>query len=312
MTATKKSVLFVGHGSRDAEGNQEVRNFVEFVSQNLDQELIIETCFLEFEAPGILTGIDTCVQRGAEHVALIPLILLPAGHSKIHIPAALDEAKKKHPHIQFTYGRPIGVHEQSTHILITRLEELGIKADEKQEDTAVLVVGRGSSDPDANSDLFKMTRMLWERMNVKWVETAFIGVTDPLIAEGVERCVRLGAKRVVILPYFLFTGILIKRIEGLMEQFEDQYPEVEFKLGEYFGYHPKLQTMIQDRVNEALYGEVRMNCDSCQYRLAAMEHMDHHHHHHDHDHGHHHHHHHDHDHDHDHHHDHKHDHEHVK
>lgn len=302
-----KAVLFVGHGSKDAEGNQEVRNFVEFATEQLKDEFIVETCFLEFERPTILQGIDTCVQRGATHVVLIPMILLPAGHSKIHIPAAIDEGKERHPHVQFTYGRPIGNHQLTLQVLLSRLEELGIQMDEKYEDTAILVVGRGSSDSDANSELFKLSRMLWEKHQVKWVETAFMGVTDPLIHEGVERCVKLGARRVIILPFFLFTGILIKRMELMVEEFRAQYVDQEIILGNYFGYHQSLQDIIKDRVNEALYGVVSMNCDTCQYRLAAMEHIDHHHHHdHDHDHHHHHHgHHHDHDHDHDHHHDHE-------
>ena len=60
----------------------------------------------------------------------------------------------------------------------------------------------------------------------------------------------------------------------------------------YFGYHPRLQTILKERVEEALRDEVKMNCDTCQYRLNAMEHVHHHHHdhdddhHHDHDHHH--------------------------
>jgi sirohydrochlorin cobaltochelatase len=280
-----KAVLFVGHGSKDLEGNQEVRNFIELVSKEMPN-LLVEACFLEFETPTIEQGIDTCVAKGADVVAVIPIILLPAGHSKIHIPAAIDEAKQKHPHIQFIYGRPIGIHENVLEILSSRLNEVGIEEEKVYADTALLVVGRGSSDSDANSDLHKLTRMLWEKLNVKWVETAFMGVTDPLIEEGVERCIRLGAKRVVILPYFLFTGVLIKRMENIVEQCKETYPQHQFQLAEYFGFHPKLQEILKDRAEEALHGVVQMNCDTCQYRLAAMEHIDHHHHH-DHDHHHH-------------------------
>ena len=45
-------------------------------------------------------------------------------------------------------------------------------------DTAILLIGRGGSDADANSDFYKITRLLWEKLNVKWVESAFMGVTD--------------------------------------------------------------------------------------------------------------------------------------
>lgn len=63
------------------------------------------------------------------------------------------------------------------------------------EETAVLVLGRGSSDPDANSDFFKMTRMLWEKLPYRWAESSFIGVTQPSFPDGLERCLLLGAKK---------------------------------------------------------------------------------------------------------------------
>lgn len=277
-----KAILFVGHGSKDLEGNDQVRQFIERMRRNWDDTLLVETCFLEFENPTVDQGIDLCVDKGADHIFVIPIMLLQAGHSKIHIPAAIDKAMKKYPLVKFTYGRPIGVHEETFEILKTRLEEIAENLDYPDPDTAVLLLGRGGSDPDANSDLYKIARLLWEKTNYKIVEPAFMGVTNPLVNEGIERCLKLGAKKVIILPYFLFTGILIKRLEAMMLSFQNQYSTVEFKLAGYFGYHPRLQTILKERVKEALRDEVKMNCDTCQYRLNAMEHV--HHHHHDHNH----------------------------
>ncbi|MDF2959439.1 MAG: sirohydrochlorin cobaltochelatase [Paenibacillus sp.] len=306
------AVLFVGHGSKDAEGNEEIRVFVRSVAEGLG-DLMVETCFLEFEAPAIMQGIDKCVRQGATRIGVVPITLFSAGHAKIHIPAAIDDAKLRYPEVTFTYGRPIGVHQQVLEILSSRLGSVdmlnGLMLDQEHglEEAAVLVVGRGSSDADANSDLFKISRLLWEKLKVKWVETAFIGVTAPLMEEGMERCLKLGARRVIILPYFLFTGVLIKRMETMLEQFAERYPELDFALADYFGFHPILKHILQERALEAVQGEARMNCDMCQYRLAAMEHIGHHHHHED---DHHHHDHHDHEHRHAHSHDHHHDHSH--
>ncbi|PWA12198.1 sirohydrochlorin chelatase [Pueribacillus theae] len=282
-----KAVLFVGHGSRDEEGNEEIRQFVKKMQPKLSEDLLIETCFLEFGKPSIMGGIENCIDKKASDIYLIPIILLPAGHSKIHVPAVIDEAKEKFPNVSFTYGRPIGIHEKTFDILSNRLAEAGIDPTMEHEDTAVLLIGRGGSDPDANSDLYKITRLLWEKLKIKWVETVFMGVTSPSVDEGVERCIKLGAKKVVMLPYFLFTGVLIKRMNDMKERYESEYPENEFILADYFGFHPLLQDIVIDRVEEALQEEVRMNCDTCQYRLDAMEHIDHHHHH-DHEHEHHH------------------------
>jgi sirohydrochlorin cobaltochelatase len=300
-----QAVLFVGHGSRDPQGNEEVLQFVDGLKDEIKAP-IIETCFLEFADPDMMQGLTTCVERGATQVAVIPMMLFAAGHSKIHIPAAIDEARAKYPNVQFIYGRPIGIHDEIFSILGSRLTETGINVEEEAEDTAVLLVGRGSSDPDANSDVYKLSRMLWERLHVKWVETCFIGVTQPSVEEGIVRCLTLGAKKVVLIPYLLFTGILMKRMEDKLDQFRSAYPDQEFWMTEYIGFHPGLRTIFLDRIAEALQDEVKMNCDTCQYRLFAVEHMDlhhdHDHHHHGHSHEHNHGHHHEHRHDHDHHH----------
>ncbi|MGZ4163571.1 MAG: sirohydrochlorin chelatase [Tumebacillaceae bacterium] len=283
-----QAILLVGHGSRDPEGNEELLAFAARVQERLAAQYpIVETCFLEFAAPNIQQGIALCVERGASQVTLVPVILLGAGHSKLHIPHEIDVAKEKYPHVQFAYGKPIGVHGKTLEILEARLQEAGFEAPsgEGRSEDAILLVGRGSSDPDANSDLCKITRLLWERVKVKFVETSYIGVTQPDFAEGMSRCVALGAKRVYVLPYFLFTGVLIKRMSAMMVEFSEKYPDVELKLGGYFGFHDALIDILQERAQEAAQGEVKMNCDLCQFRLIAMEGHEHHHHH-DHDHAH--------------------------
>ncbi|GAJ39165.1 sirohydrochlorin chelatase [Saccharococcus caldoxylosilyticus] len=274
-----KAVLFVGHGSRDPEGNDQIRQFVEQLKPHIEASLHVETSFLEFGLPTIREGIDHCVDAGAREIIVIPMILLSAGHSKLHIPAEIDEAKKRYPHVTFIYGRPIGIHEQTFSILKTRLQEIGENIENPDPETAVVLLGRGGSDPDANSDLYKISRLFWEQTNYFLVEPAFMGVTTPSLEDGVERCVKLGARKVVVLPYFLFTGVLIKRLEEKVKQFRFQYPQVDFVLAGYFGFHPELKTIVLDRLEEALGKAVMMNCDMCQYRLHAAEHHHHHHHH---------------------------------
>lgn len=315
------AILLVGHGSRDPEGNRELKEFASEVAAKAPENTLVETCFLELTRPSIAEGVTACVDRGATRVVLVPIILFAAGHAKIDIPNAIDRAKARYPQVEFVYGRPIGVHEKVVQIMQTRLQEAqpvlvasqggtavaAPPAPVTDEETAVLVLGRGSSDPDANSDFFKMTRMLWEKLPYKWTESSFIGVTQPSFPDGLERCLLLGAKKIIIMPYFLFTGVLIKRIDEMTAEFAAAHPDIQVEVGGYFGFHPKLVELVLERAHEGLYGRVTANCDNCQFRLEAAKH---HHHHHDHDHGHDHDHHHDHNHDHDHDHDHDHGHEH--
>ncbi|SDH46166.1 sirohydrochlorin chelatase [Alteribacillus bidgolensis] len=281
-----KAVLFIGHGSRKREGNENILSFVEKVKQTIDVP-IVETGFLEFAAPTISDGIDACVKRGADNVALVPIMFFPAGHSKIHIPHAMDEAKEKYPNVRFTYGRPIGIHPEMVNILQEKLADETMLPEEGDADTAVLLVGRGSSDADANSELFKLSRLLTEKLDHQVVEISYIGVTKPTVEEGVNRLSRLGAKRIIMVPYFFFSGILVDRMDEKLSAFETEYPGLDFSMTKPIGFHPRLEIILEERAKEALQGNASLNCDMCQYRLFAVEHMGiDHHHHHDHDHPH--------------------------
>lgn len=285
-----KAILFVGHGSKLEAGNEEVRKFVKDTIPLLDNRLIVETCFLEFAEPTIAQGIDTCVAKGATEIFVIPIILLHAGHSKIHIPAEIVEAQEKYPDVKFTYGEVVGIHEEIFEILVDRLQEIGFDTNTNHEDTAILLIARGGSNPNANGDFYKITRLLWEKLHVPIVESAFMGVTEPLVNEGIERCIKLGAKKIVMLPYFLFTGILMERMNKMCEGFNEQYPDINIEIAHYFGYHPRLKKVLVERVEQALSGDSSGNKDiESVQKLIELGEISHHHHHHDHDHHHHHH-----------------------
>jgi sirohydrochlorin cobaltochelatase len=150
--------------------------------------------------------------------------------------------------------------------------------DRNESDTAVLIVGRGSSDAEANSDLFKIARLLWERLPVRWVETAFVGVTDPGWEEGVERCVRLGAKNIIILPYLLFTGVLIKRMNGRLDDLRDRYAGVHLSITDYLGLDDGLVGVMVNRLWEAAGGR-GLDWGKLASAAEAAGHLPHHHHH---------------------------------
>ncbi|MFF5995685.1 sirohydrochlorin chelatase [Lysinibacillus sp. KU-BSD001] len=267
-----KSILFVGHGSRLAAGNEEIQRFVDKIRPDLEDQFLVETCFLELSRPSIPEGIEACIQKGAKEVYVVPIILLHAGHSKLHIPAEIQDAIEKYPNVKFTYGETISVHPQVFDILIDRLQEVGIDTAAQHDDTAILLIGRGGSDAEANSDFYKITRLLWEKLQVKWVESAFMGVTKPRVDEGIKRCIQLGAKKVIMLPYFLFTGVLMERIDKMLQQYSEQYPKHEFVLAKYFGYHPTLQEILKQRAMDAVEGRSTGERDMEKYRAYVAEH----------------------------------------
>jgi sirohydrochlorin cobaltochelatase len=98
-------------------------------------------------------------------------------------------------------------------------------------------------------------------------------------------------KRVVVIPHFLFTGVLVKRIQDTATTQQQLHPDVEIQTLNEIGLDPILFDLVRERELEAIAGQVTMNCEMCKFRLAAsQEAIDlahtHHHHHHDHHHHH--------------------------
>ena len=133
-----------------------------------------------------------------------------------------------------------------------------------------MVVGRGSSDPDANSNVAKVTRMLVEGFGFGWGETVYSGVTFPLVEPGLRHVVKLGFKRVIVFPYFLFSGVLVSRIRQHSERVAADHPEVEFLQAGYLGDHPMVIDTFIERVAEVVRGDTAMNCSLCKYRQQVL------------------------------------------
>nr|WP_246354441.1 precorrin-3B C(17)-methyltransferase [Paenibacillus phytohabitans] len=309
-----RTVLLVGHGSRIQAGNDELLQFTSQLAAR-KPELKFETCFIELASPSIAGGIAKCVEDGATQIYIVPIILFAAGHSKLDIPLAIDEAKLKYPGVEFVYGRPLGVQERAVDIVLDRIREaeslsasvkhsneadsLAVSVDHSNEagaadlslqeaearttsaaedkDTIVLLMGRGGSDPDANSDFYKLGRLLWERTSYQSVESCFIAITKPSLPGGLERCLALGARKIIVVPYLLFTGVLMKQFAEMVSRFAAEHPEIEVQLGRQLGTHPLLVDMLTERIEETMEGQSFSNCDNCKYRDEAALHHHHHH-----------------------------------
>jgi sirohydrochlorin cobaltochelatase len=259
------ALLIVGHGSRDPRGAQEFHQLISSIKAR-NPALSVEGGFIELSRPPISECVNRLVEGGSREISAVPLMLLAAGHAKDDIPATLVREKLEHPGINFHYGRSLGIRPELLELVDERISA-AVAQDEKSE-TAVLVVGRGSSDPDANSDLAKIARLFYEGRPYPLVETAFVSLTPPSVREALERCRRLGARRVVVFSYFLFTGVLEERIRDQSEGFARENPGVEVRYAGYFGPDARMADLVLERYREAYSGDIRMNCDVCVHRVA--------------------------------------------
>jgi sirohydrochlorin cobaltochelatase len=301
MTNANDALLLIGHGSRDEEATAEYNDFAQTLSQQL--QLPVQPCFLEFADPPIVEGIRACVAARAQRVVALPLFLGAAGPQKNDVPTILNWAKQEWPQIQFTYGTPLGPQPQIIEVLAQRAIEAitASPRDIPTAETALIVVGRGSRDPDSNSDLYKIARMLWEGRNYGWVEVAFYALTGPDIETVIARCVKLGARRIVTLPFLLFTGLIRTRLDERVIATRKLYPGIDILTAEHLGGHAGITEAVLYRYEQVLEGTATMTCDLCKYRhqFIGFEHehglpqtsdhhhglrgVDNHHHHHNHD-----------------------------
>lgn len=200
---------------------------------------------------------------GKVSMVAVPLMLSAAGHAKGDIPAALAREQARHPGLTWTYARPLGPHPALLELLAAR-----IAAVSGDTSPAVLLVGRGSTDPDANADVVKTARLLWEGRDYPLAETAFVSLARPDVAEGLERCRLLGARRIVVARYFLFPGVLPDRVAEQAAAYAAAHPELDIECADVLGDCDEIAALVWERYREALAGDIRMNCDVCVYRIA--------------------------------------------
>ena len=98
----------------------------------------------------------------------------------------------------------------------------------------------------------------------------YSGTAKPLVADGLREAVRLGFERIIVAPFFLFTGVLVKRIYEATEAAAVDYPKTEFLKAEYLGIHPLLADAFLDRAEETIAGKAAMNCSLCKYRVQII------------------------------------------
>jgi sirohydrochlorin cobaltochelatase len=257
------ALLVVGHGTTDEAGVAEFARLVEAVAGRTDAD--VEGGFLELASPPIQDAVARLVAAGHTTVDVVPLVLVAAGHSKGDIPAALERERLRHPGLSFRYGRPLGPHPLLLADLTDRLES--VVARDAWPDTAVVLVGRGATDPDANAEVAKVARLLLEGRGLGTVETAFVSLAEPGVPAGLDRAERLGFKRIVVLPYFLFAGVLPDRIVAQAQAWAATRPDHEVITAGLIGPSERLAELVLERWSEVAGEDIRMNCDTCAYRV---------------------------------------------
>ncbi|PDW00542.1 sirohydrochlorin chelatase [Candidatus Viridilinea mediisalina] len=266
MNQQKPTLLLIGHGSPDAAGNGEFIQFAADLAQHLG--VATQPCFLELAEPSIGAGVALCVAQGATEILALPLFLGAGRHQKRDVPNLLAAAQAEHAGIVVRYGAPLGPQLHLVGVLAERAAAALATSRQAVSDeaTALLLVGRGSKDPQSNAELARLARLLSEIHGYAIVEYAYQTVVPPDVGQALGRCVRLGAQRVVVLPYLLFAGFVRDDIVNQARLAQEHYPQIEILVGQHLFPHAGLLAATAFRYEELRDGMVQMNCASCSYR----------------------------------------------
>lgn len=237
-------VLIIGHGSRDRAALTEFSVLASAVGKRLP-EFASKHAYLELAEPTIAGQLDAFRAEGMTKILAIPALLFAAGHAHSDIPEILDLYQAEHPEVAISYGQILGPVPDMIAAAGGRICEAARNNGGNFSDTALLVIGRGANDPSAQAGLWQVMRSLWSELGFGWGEVAFAGVSFPNVKAALAHIVRLGYRRVAVLPYFLSTGILLRRIDKEIDRAAQANPMITFLKAGHLKDHPLvIETLI--------------------------------------------------------------------
>ena len=246
------SVLLIGHGSKDPATSRE---FFDFVQQYQDHGAKaraedIDCAFLELSEPLIPAALDRMAERGVKKIIAVPYLLFSAGHVKTEIPGILKEFGGAHPEIEIRYGDCLWPHDNLVELAKIRIHEtLAAFPPSVQDQVDVLIVGRGATDPEALAQFSEAAQKLQKEISCRSYRHCFIALAEPRYKDALPQMLQEGSRRILIFPFYLFTGILVERIKAQAQEMRARYPGADIKIAPYFGSHALMFGMLKDKLN---------------------------------------------------------------
>lgn len=303
-------IIICGHGSRAKIAEEEFSLLAKGLRARFPK-VKVEYGFLEYSAPNIHMALDKLLAQGVTKIHAVPGMLFAATHAQNDIPSVLTTYQQKHAGLDIEYGQELGLQSgmieafQSRILQALKLSEIPATGD--LYDTMLVVVGRGTSVVEANAEAAKLTRIVCENLGFGWSETVYSGVTFPSVGRGLEMAAKLGFKKVVVAPYFLFGGKLIDRIYAYVDKVAAEIPDIDFIKADYLRDQSHVIDTFVSRIEETIEpaskasseqgllanfkqrlerGEVEVHHHHAEFKAEPTHSHDHSHTHDDHDHGH--------------------------
>jgi sirohydrochlorin ferrochelatase len=119
--------------------------------------------------------------------------------------------------------------------------------------TTWLVIAHGSRNPDlvaAHGQVCDgIARRVADRATVR---PAYLELTEPSIPDAIDAAVAGGARRVVLVPYFLHVGNhTLRDLPAILDDARSRHPDVGLALAEHLGVDERLVEVAIDRATAA-------------------------------------------------------------
>lgn len=261
MQTLKKAILLIGHGSRDPAAVKEFMDFAfEFQNKNMktyENDTLVTSAFLELSLPTIPQSLHDLAKNGVRHITVIPYLLFSAGHVKTEIPEILEEFKKSCPEINILYGNALWPHKNLIQCAKEKItQSLNTFWTNQQSDVDVLIVGRGASDTDAINQFEEAVNHLRFEIPCRNLRHCFIALAEPKYKDALPEILSHACKNLLIFPFYLFTGILVNRIQSQAQEAEKIFKGATIKIAPYFGSHPLMFQMLKEKIDETSLKEL--------------------------------------------------------
>ena len=265
------TLIIMGHGTKDSDGIRQFENLVDIIIK-LAPNKIIKKAYLEFQSPTLKETVLESLENGIKNIIVQPALLINAMHSKIDIPKEIIALRQIHPQANIVYGKAVGIH----YVILKLCRQILIEAmarskyEIKPSQTCLVLVGRGTTDPDSNSEIYKLSRLLEEGMHFQSSVICYSGTAKPSVAEGLKRAIKLNNKSIIVFPFMLFDGVLVKRIYDACDVAIKSNTDMHLIKADYLNASIELASVILERANEAINGEAFMNCSLCKYNVPLI------------------------------------------
>ncbi len=247
-----RGVLLVGHGTRDLVGTEQFFHLADRLASQI-APIPVQPCLLELQSPDIAEGWTRLMACGVRHISVVPLLLFTAGHARHDIPDAVRKSSLQHPAsdgspLTIGYSRPLSRHPAIVKLAIHRIEAVASRQELQSGETAVIMIGRGSHDPCARTDMMLFSEIVRRHFQAQHWGTGFYAMAHPRLPEVLEQISKIGqVKRVVVYPHLLFEGLLYQAIASHVAAHAATSPEKQYKVTGYLGPVKEVCDALWDR-----------------------------------------------------------------